>query len=172
MTGSGGFGKYGMTDANDIPQREAFEWFKSDSGKGMALWYKNTGVWWNQTNLKPNDGISLEEEKNDSTSLWNFYRKLIQLRKNHSSLVQGKYETLSNDNDSILTFLRTEPTETALVAINLTDQPQDVSLDFSTNNIKPKSLHRIFGKEKATMLSNEKNTIHLPGYAIDIYLLQ
>jgi alpha-amylase len=172
MVGSGGFGKYGMTDANDIPQREAFEWFKADSGKGMALWYKNTGPWWNQTNLKPNDGISLQEEKNDSASLWNFYRKLIQLRKNHPSLVHGKYETLTNNNDSVLSFLRTEQNENALVVINLTDQPQNVSLDFSGNNLQPKNLHRIFGKEKATVATNEKAIIHLPEYGIEVYLLQ
>ncbi|HJW30322.1 MAG TPA: alpha-amylase family glycosyl hydrolase, partial [Saprospiraceae bacterium] len=32
------------TDANDIPVREAFEWNASDSGPGMALWYKGTGI--------------------------------------------------------------------------------------------------------------------------------
>ncbi|HLG40092.1 MAG TPA: alpha-amylase family glycosyl hydrolase, partial [Chitinophagaceae bacterium] len=37
MFGRGGFGIYGMTDGNDIPKREAFEWSKSDSGSGMAL---------------------------------------------------------------------------------------------------------------------------------------
>ena len=41
MQGKGGFGIYGNTDGNDIPRREAFEWFKSGNGKGMALWYKN-----------------------------------------------------------------------------------------------------------------------------------
>jgi alpha-amylase len=41
MFGKNAGGKYGMTDANDIPIREAFEWHAADSGKGMALWYKN-----------------------------------------------------------------------------------------------------------------------------------
>ena len=40
MFGKNAGGKYGMTDANDIPIREAFEWNKADTGKGMALWYK------------------------------------------------------------------------------------------------------------------------------------
>jgi glycosidase len=61
--GKNGFGKYGMTDPNDIPIREAFEWYKTEEGLGMALWYKNTGPWWDSTNLKPNDGVSLEEEE-------------------------------------------------------------------------------------------------------------
>src|ERR1700733_7118815 len=64
----------GATDANDIPNRSAFEWYKSDQGKGMAYWYKVKGPWKNTFNNDvPNDGISLEEEQNDPNSLWNFY---------------------------------------------------------------------------------------------------
>ena len=63
MNGKGEWQKWGMTDANEIPDREAFEWYKSDTGKGMALWYKNSGPWWDHRYAKPNDGISLEEEK-------------------------------------------------------------------------------------------------------------
>jgi len=49
MLGAGGFGKYGNTDANDIPRREAFEWYQTVEGNGMALWYKNSGkiLCWN-----------------------------------------------------------------------------------------------------------------------------
>ena len=61
---------FGNTDGNDIPRREAFEWYKSDTGNGLAVWYKNTGEWWNKSNLKANDGISLEEQRNDATSLF------------------------------------------------------------------------------------------------------
>jgi alpha-amylase len=56
MTGKNG--NFGSNDGNDIPRREAFEWYASGEGKGMALWYKNTGTWWDKSNLKPNDGIS------------------------------------------------------------------------------------------------------------------
>ncbi len=36
MYGAGIFGKWGMNDGNEIPEREAFEWYKSDTGRGMA----------------------------------------------------------------------------------------------------------------------------------------
>src|ERR1700744_2773430 len=63
MTGTNA--KLGATDANDIPNRSAFEWYKSDQGTGMAYWYQMKGPWKDQfnTNDKPNDGVSLEEEK-------------------------------------------------------------------------------------------------------------
>ena len=36
---------FGNTDGIDIPQREAFEWYKKDEGRVMAVCYKKTGKW-------------------------------------------------------------------------------------------------------------------------------
>lgn len=30
---------------------------------GMAFWYKDSGPWWDKRSMKPNDGISLEEQQ-------------------------------------------------------------------------------------------------------------
>ena len=106
MFGKGGFGIYGMTDGNDIPRREAFEWFRSGDGKGMALWYKNTGAWWVNTNVKPNDGVSLEEEEGNNASIFNFYKTIIKLRQNNSALSSGSYTTAGNNNDHVFSFIR------------------------------------------------------------------
>ncbi len=84
-----------MTDGNDIPIREAFEWTASGEGKGMALWYKNTGPWWDSTSIKKNDGISFEEQQKDPQSLYNHYRKLIQLKKSTPALGFGEYKAVS-----------------------------------------------------------------------------
>ena len=65
MTGNSA--KFGPTDANDIPNRSAFEWYASDQGKGTVglHWYQMKRPTWKDqfNNDKPNDGISLEEEK-------------------------------------------------------------------------------------------------------------
>ncbi len=129
MFGSGGFSKFNNTDGNDIPQREAFEWYRSDSGKGMALWYKNSGPWWDSTNLKPNDGISLEEEKNDPNSLYNFYKKMIALHKSNKAIAFGKYQTINNNNDSVLTFMRSYQDQKVLVVINLSGSTQEIKIN-------------------------------------------
>ncbi len=100
---------FGGTDANEIPDRQAFEWYKTDQGKGMAYWYKQTGPHKDTfNNDKPNDGISLEEEQNDPNSLWNFYRSMITIRKANPIISSGKYKTLPNDNDQVFTFMRYE----------------------------------------------------------------
>lgn len=114
----------GTTDGNDIPIREAFEWTASGTGKGMALWYKDTGPWWDSTNVRPNDGISLEEEKRDPNSLWNHYRKLIQLRKKSEALSSGRYRVVDNPSGQVFSFLRFTDNERVLVLVNLSGEIQ------------------------------------------------
>lgn len=169
MFGSGGFGKFGMTDANDIPMREAFEWYRSDSGSGMALWYKNTGPWWDSTNLKPNDGISLEEQKTDPGSLYNFYRTLLHLRKAHPALYAGAYQPLFNNNGQVFTFLRATPEEEIIVAINLSGIEQQSMFDAGDREYAKKTALLLYPAGKAT--SSSLKNFRLPPYGLQIWKL-
>lgn len=124
MRGSGGWSKYGQTDGNEIPVREAFEWYADTSGIGMALWYKDTGPWWDDSLLEPYDGISLEEQKADSASLWHHYRNLSLIRKSNKPLRSGTHIGLPNENDQVYTFLRKSGNQVTLVIANLSDSEQ------------------------------------------------
>lgn len=141
MLGHAQFGQYGdvVTDANEIPSREAFEWYASARGEGMAYWYKDTGPWWDESNIKPNDGISLEEQRVDDGSLWNHYRSLIALRSNHDALVNGGYRTIHNTTSNVLSFMRESAKERILVVINLGADDESLLLD------EPSGAHMPFG---------------------------
>ncbi len=119
-------GAYGSTDGNDIPRREAFDWYQSGEGKGTALWYKNTGKWWEDSNFKADDGISLEEHSKDANSLFNYYKKLIHLRQNNAALSNGQYAVAENDNKNknVFSFIRTYKNHQIVVAVNLSDALQ------------------------------------------------
>jgi len=172
MFGSGGFQKFGNSDANDIPRREAFEWFKADTGRGMCLWYKDTGPWWDRTNLKPDDGVSLEEEQNDPNSLWNFYKTLIHLRENSDALSNGRYRDLKNNNDHVFSFLRTTNKQKVAVVINLSDQPQNSEVDLSGSTAaKSKKFLLLFGNETAHF-SSGKISFQLSPYSIQVMELK
>ncbi|MEP6683034.1 MAG: alpha-amylase family glycosyl hydrolase [Parafilimonas sp.] len=165
---AGGGKHFNSGDGNDIPQREAFEWYASDSGKGMALWYKNSGAWWNSTNLKSNDGISLEEEKDDSNSLYNFYKTMIDLHKSNKAIAYGKYQTIINDNDSVLSFMRSYQNEKALVVINLSGSMERVNID---SQMKASALKLLYRNIK----SDNKNTVvlsELKPYEIEVWNVQ
>lgn len=114
----------GATDGNDIPIREAFEWYADAEGPGMALWYKNTGPWWDSTNVKSRDGISWEEQQGDPKSLYNHYKKLIALKKSNAALASGKYQVVENDQEKVFTFLRYTDQEAVLVMVSLSDKPE------------------------------------------------
>jgi glycosidase len=128
MTGDGGFGKYGDTDGNDIPSREAFEWHKAGRGEGMAFWYKNTGPWWDSTNVKANDGISFEEQQKDDKSLFNFYKAILKTRNTNTALSAGKYQGVENDNSKVFSFMRENGKDKVLVVVNLSSENQNVNL--------------------------------------------
>jgi len=162
MYGVGGFGKFGNTDANDIPMREAFEWNKADSGKDMALWYKNTGKWWDSTNLKPNDGISLEEEQNDPNSLYHFYKILLRLRKLNPALQTGNYETASNNNEHVFSFFRHTKNQRLLIVINLSEQNQEALIELAQFN----NLSSLLVKNKT---QPTKNAIILQPYEVQVW---
>lgn len=170
MFGKGGFGRFGNTDGNDIPQREAFEWFRADSGTGMAIWYKNTGPWWDSTNLKPGDGISLQEEAPDTASLWNDYRRLIHLHTTHQAFGYGKYREVSNDNDRVFSFLRYTPDSAALVVVNLSDSLQHVRIDVAEDSLWKATGHLkpLFG-QIAPKRVNDHLEMDLPAYGVEAW---
>ena len=135
MLGDSFFGKYGgITDANEIPYREAFEWHSDKDGEGMAYWYRDSGPWWDTSTVKSDDGISYEEQKADPESLWNTYKTLIELRKQHPVLIDGQYEPLKNGSADILTFARTNGEQRALVAVNLSPNREQLSVPVPAND--------------------------------------
>ena len=164
MTGTSG--KFGGTDANEIPDRQAFEWYKSDEGKGMAYWYKQKGPWKDKFNNDvPNDGISLEEEQNDPNSLWNFYRKMISIRKANPVISNGAYKTLQNDNDDVFTFMRYEGNKKVVVAVNLSDKPVEAAI---TLNGKNGPMRVLSGTAKPKTITNII-AVHLPAYGVGVW---
>lgn len=169
MKGAGGWNKYGMTDANEIPEREAFEWYKSDSGKGMAFWYRNSGPWWDSTNVIPDDGISVEEQINDTASLLNFYKKMIHLRKTHTQLFDGKYQTIPNNSDSVFSFLRVKENKAALVVVSFSSSDESVAMDME-HFIPQEKIIQLSGNN-TIKINHNTYTSNLAPYAINVYEL-
>jgi len=155
----------GPTDANDIPNRSAFEWYKSDQGKGMAYWYKIKGPWRNSFNNDvPNDGISLEEEQGDPNSLWNFYRKMISIRKSHPEISKGAYQTLDNNSDKVFSFMRYQGNKQLVVAVNLSNKPVDVSISVKSH---ANLVNVLYGAAKPTASGNSIDE-SLPAYGVEV----
>lgn len=157
----------GPTDANEIPDRQAFEWYASGQGKGMAYWYKLTGPYKDTFNDdKPNDGISLEEERAAPNSLWNFYKQMISLHRSNTAITKGSYKTIANNNDQVFSFLRQDGDKAVLITVNLSDKVQEVIIDKNVTGLKP-----FIGQEKGTINSGKIN-LSLPAFGIVGWVLE
>jgi alpha-amylase len=159
----------GATDGNDIPIREAFEWTADAKGPGMAFWYKNTGPWWDSTNVKPNDRISLEEQKGDPKSLFNHYKKMIELKKSSPALANGKYEVVENNNEKFFTFMRYTDTEKVLVVVSLSHLPEGVMVKIKPDKKYTSGTSLLTGGVKP--FNNNGFYLELPPYWMQIYKL-
>jgi len=164
--------KFDESASSDIPRREAFEWYLDINGEGMALWYKGDYPWWHQTNLKANDGISLAEQKNDPSSLWNFYRQLISIRKAHPAIQHGDFRFIENDQEKVLSFLRISGKEQVIVLINLDKQAATATLSISSDSTVQfsNSWKNIFEQNDLISFTPEQSPeINLSGFDIKVF---
>lgn len=94
-----------------------------------------TGTPWRA--LNPDVTIkNVAAQQADPDSVWHYYRTLIALRNNHVALRTGELVMLESGNASVLAFLRVAPQETALVVINLSDDPvSDYALKLESSSL-------------------------------------
>jgi len=76
-----------------------------------------TGTPWIQVNPNYKE-INVEKDLQDPNSIFYFYKKLIQLRKQHDVIVYGSYDLLLENNEQIYVYTRTLEEEQLLVICN------------------------------------------------------
>lgn len=78
--------------------------------------------------VSPNyaEGINVEEQEVNPTSMLNFYRQMLALRQHTPALIEGALIEMAADNTHAFVFLRQTPEQTVLVALNYTAQPVHV----------------------------------------------
>jgi len=104
-----------------------------DNGRTPFQWNNSrnagftTGTPWLRVN--PNYlTINAETEGKDSTSCLNYFRKLIQIRKQRLVFVYGKYTELDKDNPSVYAYTRELDGKTILVLLNFTANTAEVNV--------------------------------------------
>jgi alpha-glucosidase len=71
---------------------------------------------------------NVESQRADMNSLFNFYRRLIQLRREFPALRKGLFQLLTFDPVSLLAYLRVLPGQTLLIALNFSRKPRRLML--------------------------------------------
>lgn len=66
--------------------------------------------------------INVKKQLHDPNSVLNFYKRMIQLRKQHDVFVYGTYDLILESHKAIYAYTRTWGNEKAVVIVNLTDR--------------------------------------------------
>lgn len=111
-----------------------------------------TGKPWLKVNPNYRD-INVERQLADPRSILNYYRQLIQLRKDHAVFVYGTYDLVLDSHEQIYAYVRTG-SEKVLVLCNMTDRPADCSL----RNLSLQGAQTLLSNKKARVWDSH---IHL-----------
>lgn len=139
--------------------RTPFQWDNS-ANSGFT-----TGTPW----IKVNDNyssINFEAQQKDANSVLNYFRKLVQLRKQHKVLVYGKYTLLDKDNPNVYAYTRTDGNQKMLVLLNFTKDAVPVTINLSTATAA-----LVLSNYKATAGIKGKSVVTLRPYEAAIYKL-
>ena len=118
-------------------QRKAFE--SRDNGRTPFQWNNttNAGFTTGKSWLKINPNyttINQEAEEKDANSTLNYFRKLVQFRKDNLVLVYGKYTLLDKNNPKIYAYTREGEGGKMLIILNFSTGPSTSTVDINISN--------------------------------------
>ena len=122
---------------------------------------------WLPVNPNYKDGINVKDQQHNPNSLLNYYKRILQVRKNTPALIEGDYLSLQNTAKDHVAFLRVSSGQTVLVILNLS--PRSLDLDFSrTQEIKGRDLHVIFSSAVRSGADLNPKKLHIGAFEVFI----
>jgi alpha-glucosidase len=117
-------------------ERTPMQWDDSNAQAGFST---NSRTWLPVTaNYRT---VNVQSESADPDSLLNWHRRLIALRRSNAALRDGRTVMLDRANPRVLTYARVAPGgETILVSLNMSAQPQTISLGLAASGISGSQL--------------------------------
>ncbi|GET19866.1 glycoside hydrolase family 13 protein [Prolixibacter denitrificans] len=103
-------------------------------------------------------------EEKDPNSTLNYFRKMVQFRKNNLIMVYGKYELLDQDNPNVYAYTRELNGRKMLILLNFTDHQADAHLPVNMKNAK-----QLIGNYSKT--AEKENPLSLRPYEAKVYQL-
>ena len=99
--------------------------------------------------------INMASQRQDEHSVYQYYRQLIQLRKNpeyKDTIVWGKTVPVYTDQDNLTAFYRQGEDQTLLVIANYQKEPQTITLEADVKNVLLNNCGEFQQKEKKLQL--------------------
>jgi alpha-glucosidase len=110
--------------------------------------------------------INVQTESGEPDSLLNWYERLIALRRTNPALHDGGFVMLNAGSQDVLAYMRTAPKGSAsvVVAINMSGQPQTVSLDASAY-ASGKTVHTLATSDESLRSVTSLKSVTLPPFS-------
>jgi alpha-glucosidase len=103
---------------------------------------------------------NVASERNDPNSIFNFYKRLIAMRRERPALREGSYVAVNRDDPNVLAYLRktSDGKECVLVALNMSPRPQGGSFNLKGFGVAGTSLSVLLAApaQSASELSIDK----------------
>jgi alpha-glucosidase len=111
--------------------------------------------------------VNVETEAADPGSLLNWYRRLIALRRSNRALRSGRTVMLDRTNANVLSYARVgDDGETVVVSLNMSPQPQKVSLGLAAAGVRGSHLETLLSSpEPLPDGASASSPQTLPAYA-------
>ncbi len=111
--------------------------------------------------------VNVETESGQPDSLYNWYKQLIRMRTDVPALHNGGVVMIDTDNKSVLSYVRTAPDGSApvVVSMNMTAQPQTVSLDLGPAGLHPNSVKTLLSSDPSLNDVNSLHSLTLPPFS-------
>jgi alpha-glucosidase len=142
-------------------ERTPMQWDTSNSQAGFS---SNAHTWLPVTaNYRT---VNVQSELADPGSLLNWYRRLIALRRSNAALRNGRTVMLDPTNASVLSYARVaDQGETVIVSLNMSAEPQNVTLGLKAAGIKGAHLTTLASSPAAIAADDAARSMQLPPFS-------
>ncbi len=148
-----GMTNYNFQDFNELRDIESINYYKSkakenkekaalkriseigrDNARTPVQWSKELNAGFSEgkpwIKVNPNyQAINLSQQRNDEDSILNYYRALIEFRRNNQALISGSFEQIAADDEEIFAYWRRLDGVSYLVLLNFSNKEQSFLAD-------------------------------------------
>ena len=109
--------------------------------------------------------INVLEEQKDPDSIFNYYKKVIKMKKNNSAFTYGSYEQVDPKNENVYAYTRSDDSNSFLVVLNFKGEPAEVNTSIS--DISSKKL--LIRNYNGTPVIDKKGMVRLRPYEAIVF---
>lgn len=122
---------------------------------------------WLPVNPNYKDGINVKDQQNNPSSLLNYYKHILRVRKNTPALIAGEYVPLQSTAQDYFSFLRKTDEQIVLVILNFSDRPLELSFT-RTPELKARDLHVLFSSAVRSVGDQSPKKLHIGPFEVFI----